>query len=140
MNDPSSMRIGIPLLLLAIALVACRPAESQLSRRASLGTPVTLAPGERVEFPDEQLELTFIAVASDSRCPSDTTCVWAGEALVQLTIQTGSESAQREIVAGQGVDVGKHRINVLGLQPEAVSTRKIAPDEYRVTLEVRAAG
>jgi hypothetical protein len=140
MSRPSSIRIGIPLLLLAIALVACRPAESQMSRRASLGTPVTLAPRERAEFPDEQLELTFVAVASDSRCPSDTTCVWAGEALVQLAVQTGSASAQHEVVAGQGVDVGKHRINVVGLQPEPMSTRKIAPDEYRVTLAVTSSG
>lgn len=133
------MRIGIPLLL-ALALVACRPAESQGSRKASFGTPVTLAPGERARFPDEHLEVQFVAVVSDSRCPSDTTCVWAGEVVVQLATRIDSNDTQHEIAAGQDVEVGKYRVSVLEVQPQPVSTRKIAPAEYRATVEVRQAG
>jgi hypothetical protein len=138
MSRPGSMRIAI--LLLAIALVACRPAESQMSRQARLGTPVTLAPGERAVFPDERLEVQFVAVVSDSRCPSDATCVWAGEVLVRIATRSDSETEQHELTAGQGFEVGRYRATVVDVQPVPVSTRKIAPDEYRATLEVRASG
>jgi hypothetical protein len=134
------MRIGIPLLWLAIALVACRPAESQMSRHARLGAPVTLAAGEQAVFPDERLEVQFIAVVSDSRCPSDTTCVWAGEVLVRLATRIDSQDEQHELTAGQGTEVGRYRATVIDVQPVPVSTRKIAPDEYRVTLEVKPSG
>jgi len=40
--------------------------------------------GERLEFGDKSIR--FKAVISDSRCPKDVTCVWAGEAKVLIEI------------------------------------------------------
>lgn len=40
--------------------------------------------GEQLEFGDKSIR--FKAVISDSRCPKDVTCVWAGEAKVLIEI------------------------------------------------------
>lgn len=39
----------------------------------------------------EDLEVTFDKVVSDSRCPEEMMCVWAGNAEVQLTFQAGDQ-------------------------------------------------
>ena len=39
--------------------------------------------GERVAFGDVEIELTKVI---DSRCPKNTTCVWAGEVVVEASI------------------------------------------------------
>lgn len=123
-------------LLLVSPLVACHSTGTSAPRAASLNQEIQLAPGERAAFGQPAaLEVEFVRVVEDSRCPSDTTCVWAGEVKVQLSIHSGaSETSSQEIVAGQHADVDGYRVRVLNVQPEPVSTSKIAPEEYRVTL------
>jgi hypothetical protein len=78
-----------------------------------------------------------VRVVDDSRCPSDVTCVWAGEVKVQLSTRiNAAEAVQHEITAGQQATVGALRLIVVKVQPEPISTRKISPEEYRVTLKV----
>lgn len=130
-------RRSIPLLVLAIALAGCRPAGSQTSHAASLGTAVTLAPAERAVFSQERLEVQFVAIVEDSRCPRDVACLWAGEVKVQLAIRGKSaESTHHELPEAQSTLVEGYRVTILEVRPEALSTRKISPEEYRVTLKV----
>ncbi|MDO9445893.1 MAG: hypothetical protein Q7K37_11305, partial [Dehalococcoidia bacterium] len=48
------------------------------------GQEAFLQPGERAVFEagGERLEVLFVGVTADSRCPVDVTCIWAGEARV----------------------------------------------------------
>lgn len=126
----------IPLLFVLL-LVACRSSGPSASHAASLGQEVTLAPGEQAD--PHGLSVEFVKVVEDSRCPSDVTCVWAGEVKVQLSTRVrASETVQLEITAGQDATVGGFRLAVMHVQPERVSTRAIAPEEYRVTLRVES--
>lgn len=124
-------------LLLAVALVGCRSTGGPAPRAAQLDQAVLLAPGERVVFGPQQLDVEFVRVSEDSRCPRDLTCVWAGEAKVQLSIRnSASEVAQHEVIAGQRATIGELRVVVVQVQPEPVSGRAISPEDYRVTLQV----
>ena len=129
----------IPLLL-TVALAACRSAGDPAPRAAALNQAIQLAPGEQAEFGSPRLNVEFVRVVEDSRCPSDTTCVWAGEVKVQLSTRIDdAEAVRHEIVAGQHATVDDLRVVVVQVQPERLSTREIAPEEYRVTVRVERA-
>lgn len=129
----------VPILLLA-ALVACRSAGSPAPHAASLNQEIQLAPKEQAVYEQQGLTVEFIRVVDDSRCPTDVTCIWAGEVKVQLSTRMHTaEPVQHEITAGQHATVGEWRVVVVRVQPERTSTRQISPEEYRVTLRVASA-
>lgn len=125
------------LLLLTVTLVACQSTSAPAPQAASLNQEIQLAPGEQAAYQQQGLSVEFVRVVDDSRCPSDVTCVWAGEVKVQLSTRVNSaEAVQHEITAGQQATVGELRLAVVKVQPDPISTRQISPEEYRVTLKV----
>lgn len=128
----------VALLLLTVTLVAaCQPTGGNARRAASLDQQIYLAPRHRAVLHQLGLTVEFVRVVEDSRCPSDTTCVWAGEVKVQISTRVyRTPAVQHEITAGQHATVGDYRVVVVRVQPEPISTRTISPDEYRVTLRV----
>jgi hypothetical protein len=129
-------RYLVPLLL-TVTLVACRSAGAPVTHAASLNQEIQLAPKEQAVFVQPQFNVEFVRVVEDSRCPSDVTCVWAGEVKVQVSTRiNAAEAVQHEIKAGEHATVGGLHLVVVAVQPERLSTREISPDEYRVTLKV----
>lgn len=124
-------------LLLTVTLAACQSTSAPAPHAASLNQEIQLAPGEQAAYSQQGLSVEFVRVVDDSRCPSDVTCVWAGEIKVQLSTRIkAAEAVQHEITAGQPATVGDFRLIVVQVQPEPISTRPISPEEYRVTLRV----
>ena len=124
-------------LLLVVTLAACRSTGAPAPRAASLNQEVQLAPSEQVSYRSHGLTVEFVRVVEDSRCPTDATCVWAGEVKVQVATRTaGAGAVQHEIKAGGHATVGAFRVHVVDVQPERLSTRAIPQEEYRVTLKV----
>ncbi|MEZ5286852.1 MAG: hypothetical protein R2712_18995 [Vicinamibacterales bacterium] len=85
--------------------------------------------------------ITFVRVSEDSRCPTGTTCIWAGDAIVELrvaragssarqvTLHANEQRAREELAAGL-------RIALVRLDPYPSADGPIAPDAYRATLSV----
>ena len=80
--------------------------------------------------------MQFNGIASDSRCPSDVACVWAGEVLVQLAIRNEGRTTQHEVREMQSATVGGYNVTVLQVLPPARSAQRIAAADYRVTLKI----
>ena len=126
----------VPLLLI-VALAACRSIGAPAPRSAGLNQEIQLAPNEQVAYQQQGLTVEFVRVTEDSRCPTDTTCVWAGEVKVQLATRTANaEPVQHEIKAGEYATVGAFRVLVVNVQPVRDSAREIPQEDYRVTLKV----
>ena len=125
-------------LLLIVTLAACRSAGEPTAHAASLNQEVELAPKEQATYGPQGLSVEFVRVLEDSRCPKDTTCVWAGEVKVEVATRVGSAAAvqQHEIKAGESATVGAYQVMVVNVQPDKLSTREIPQEEYRVTLKV----
>jgi hypothetical protein len=124
-------------LVLAVALAACQSAGAPASHAARLGQEVRLAPGEQASFDPHGLIVEFVKVLEDSRCPTDVTCVWAGEVKLQLATRIRAAApVQHEITAGQDATIGEFRLAVVRVEPERLSTREISPEQYRVMLRV----
>ena len=47
------------------------------------------------------VSITLVAVLEDSRCPIDTTCIWAGKASVKILVRASGEDAQELTVVFQ---------------------------------------
>ena len=80
----------------AIALCAgCATAasDSETGRAIVDGTDFSMRPGDRVTLPDRSV-LRYVDVVTDSRCPPEVRCVWAGDAEVALTRTVAGAAAQ----------------------------------------------
>lgn len=64
----------------------------------------------------------FAGVASDSRCPEDVECMWAGEATLDLTLTDGGQTETFQLVTPPNpksvAQVGGWRFELQSLKPE----------------------
>lgn len=104
-----------------------------------------LQSGEQLLFGDKSIR--FKEVVSDSRCPKDVTCVWAGEAKVLIEIfENGKLMSEKVVVinpniidkmplqfsAGNGI----YALSAIELFPYPRTNSKKAKMNYRLELQV----
>lgn len=53
----------------------------------------------------------------DSRCPSDTQCVWAGRLIVRATVMGGGWSRQLDLTLGMPVNVADGSLTLIAASP-----------------------
>jgi hypothetical protein len=117
-----------------------------------IGCATTLVPGNPVEFElglgetatleDQDISVEFKAVTADSRCPSDVSCVWAGDAelVLRLTGVSGvDDTTLHTTLDPRTLSRGSTTLEVLGLSPTPVSTTSTDPKSYRLRLRVSSA-
>jgi hypothetical protein len=114
----------------------CAGASTRPSQ-TPLGQPFELRPGASAVLEGE-LTVTFDGVAADSRCPMDALCVWAGDAIVSLSISRGAGAVPRELHTNPPSEASylDYSIRLLGLAPFPRSDRRIGPGDYVATLRV----
>ncbi len=133
--------VGCALLTVVWACAggASNPAEPR-TPAAQVDQPVVLAIGETVKVDELGLELSLRAVEADSRCPSDVTCVWAGDAVVQVAVTPANGEAQtlqlHTHLDPKAATIGEARIELLDLAPYPKSSSRIEPQAYRATFRV----
>jgi hypothetical protein len=129
---------AVAVLVLAGAALACG-ASPTAPKNAKASEPFTLAPGQSAIVEGTGIEVGFVGVSDDSRCPVDVTCVWAGDATVKLWMRQASpERTEAELHVnppGKTTYQG-HRIVLTGLEPQPHSGQAIDSGKYRVTLKV----
>ena len=124
------------------ALGANSDAAPQVAR---LNREFKLNVGQQVTLKGTRLRIKFVKVENDSRCPSDVTCVWAGNAAVgfqlsarrrnkTVTLNTSGNSTFAREVEYQG-----YTVRLIDLSPYPLSKRKISAGDYIATLLVSKA-
>ncbi len=96
-------------------------------------------------FSFENKSIQFKKVISDSRCPKDVTCIWAGEAKVVIAVLENGKITEEKIVTLNGqskIDLSflglkdVFSLKALDLIPYPVSTRKIKDSEYCLKIQL----
>lgn len=107
---------------------------------ASPGTTFTVANAD-----GEAVEITFVEVIEDSRCPKNVMCVWAGRAVIRLEVEGGPLTTPREVTLalesapeGESVDVAGVRIQLTDVQPYPEEPNTTQPGDYTATLDFAA--
>jgi hypothetical protein len=128
-----------PLLvvLCLLAVTACDE-QNPVGPSVGLNERFTLAPDEVATVRDFGLNVQFVSVSGDSRCPADAVCIQGGDALVHIRVLDGGAFSSYELHTGDSsratVTHNQVRISLVELQPYPFSSRTIAPGEYRATL------
>lgn len=60
--------------------------SDQTRFETELGNPFGLAEGQTALIPSEGLEITYVQILADTRCPEDRECEWPGELVIQYAI------------------------------------------------------
>lgn len=132
---PIALRASVPLACI-LTLVACSDsptAPSPVDRR------FTLAPGESAQIAEAAVGVRFDGVTNDSRCPGDALCLLGGDALVHVTVLSGSVVTAHELHTGSMAPVlhGDLTVSLETLEPYPFSSLPpIGPSDYRATLRV----
>jgi hypothetical protein len=141
-------RIAIGLALLSpIAACSSSPTESAMDPDpeaatvvAEVGRTFELRPGQTARIGTTGLVVGFRGVASDSRCPTDVTCVWAGDAALRIRLaMRGGDWTPFDLhttLDPRTAAWGGFTLSVVGLSPDPQSGQQIQGDRYTVTLRV----
>jgi hypothetical protein len=125
------------VLVISLLSAGCAGNATQPSQ-TPLGQPFELRSGASALL-DGGLTVTFDRVASDSRCPMDALCIWAGDAIVSLSIAGAGGSVRRELhtnAAESEASYLGYSIKLLALAPYPRSDRQIRAEDYIATLAV----
>ena len=110
-----------PFVVVVVALLfACGGSPTSPSANSDL----MLRLGETQEAGD--LRITFAEVVTDSRCPPDVVCVWAGDAEVVLRVRDGNRQGEVRLHTHGGSNFPRSAtfagyeftLENLGLKPE----------------------
>lgn len=105
------------------------------------GREFDIAVGQTVEVQGTPMTIRFSGVAEDSRCPVDVQCVWAGNAVVRLTITTSggtsTDASLNTTLDPKSAMASGYTIRLAALKPAPRSGTKIPATSYLATLEVR---
>ena len=100
-----------------------------------------LAVNQQSTITKDKLKIKFVAVVEDSRCPSDTNCVWAGNAKIKITVgKTKSDARTFEMNTSgesQSVNSAGYEIKLVGLSPQPATNIRINRNGYTATFGVR---
>jgi len=126
-------------LVLLLFLAGCGGGAEEI--KANLGQEFSLSIGQTVSIQDEELQLKFLEVVNDSRCPSDVTCIWQGQASSLIEI-TYLESVQKVTLVQPGLTEEPSQIHFndylieFNLTPYPEAGKAIKDSDYRLQLVV----
>ena len=119
------MKYLITALLIALTAVApAAPLEP-----IALGKPFALKIGASAKLVN--WSVTFVRVVSDSRCPPQVQCVWAGDAMIELRVTRDRVSRKITLHTSLGPRSAialRQRVTLVGLgaKPATVATFKVS--------------
>lgn len=135
---------GLIVLLFALAAVSCaRRAAPEPLVPVQLDTLFTLRAGQEAAVEGTRLQLRFVSVTGDSRCPIDVTCVWAGDARTELVLTCDDGVVEaldlHTFVEPRSADVCGYRVALERLDPVPRSERTITQEQYVAEFRVTRA-
>lgn len=107
----------------------------------------TIGIGEQLKFGNRSIK--FKELISDSRCPSDVTCIWPGEAKILVEVfENGNLCGEEMLVISSGdrntsvslqklFSGGDFSLSAFQLTPYPKTSERIKPSEYSINLEVK---
>jgi len=112
---------------------------SALAAPVPPGAPFEVRLGKSVELA-QGVKLKFVGVSSDGRCPSDVSCVWQGEATIEIELQAPGHTAREALTTeSRERTLLAHRVQLLGLYPSPRDSEKRPANEYVAFFRVASA-
>jgi len=133
------MRTTAGLVVAALLGTGC---YSYTEPRFGSPADVALAVGGRVQV-DAVVQVVFLGVPADSRCPATADCISAGDAAVALGVSLGTGPTVADTLhtnlGPRSVSVGGYTITLIELTPYPEIPGPIPADQYRARLSIALA-
>ena len=126
------MRLLIANLLLVLAFAG----SSQVSAKQTQDVTVKINTETAAKG---GLKIKFASLVEDSRCPTDTNCVWAGNAKITVRVTRNGQSkllTLNTMERGAAPVFAGYRFKLTGLTPEPRSNIRINRNGYEATIEI----
>ena len=121
-----------------VAVSSCAAMEPTVP--AEPGVTFSLPIGKTAAINGSETRLTFKVVREDSRCPTDVTCIWAGDAKIDVTISRNGSSDDTRVLSltppNNEATSGDLQIRFVGLTPVPRQADGNAPRAYVAQLVV----
>lgn len=140
-------RIIIALAFVSVAACASSPTTTEpvVYSQGEAADSVRIQVGETIVV--EGIRLRFTGVESDSRCPSDVVCVWAGDATVNVVVELNCDCRAAAIPLAlhtgleprSGTAYG-FKVELRELLPYPNSASPIRPGSYTAWLRIASSG
>ena len=88
------------------------------------------------------VRIKFVELIDDSRCPTDTNCIWAGNAKIKVRVTRNGRSKDLELNTGldpKELIFAGYSFRLVGLTPEPRTNIRINRNGYVAKIEVRKA-
>lgn len=129
-----ALLVGIVVIVLTVACTA-----------TPLSGKVVLKPGQSTGDASQSVEVTFIEVLEDSRCPANAICVWQGNVKVRIEVSYGTEIQQYRLTLGQllegdtdSITIGEFMITLIQVDPYPLASQPTNAANYQITLEIQS--
>lgn len=95
---------------------------------------VTLVVGQTKTL--ENIKVTLNSVPSDSRCPINVVCVWAGQVKASFTLVKGTEKITKDIGSESPEKFGEYTVSMMDISPSPVSNIPISQKDYKIVFNI----
>ena len=119
------------ILVLAFGVTPTLAAQKAQTLRVQINKEKRLA--------KSKISVRFIELVEDSRCPTDTNCIWAGNAKIKVRVTKQGRSHVLTLDThgpNQSATAEGHSIKLIDLTPEPRSNIRIDRNGYIATLSV----
>jgi hypothetical protein len=111
---------------------------------ARLGEEFSLSSGHGIVITGEDLEIKFVEVSEDSRCPKGVTCVWEGRVTALVEISADESAHQLELTepgltSAPARETFKEYEITYKVEPYPEVGKEISADKYRLLITVSLA-
>lgn len=115
------------------------PLENTIN--VELDTPFQLQYGQVASISSEELEIKFLNVTQDSRCPTKVQCIRAGEVTIELEVLKDNSAIGNLCLTSEGEsedvrDFNGYSIKLVKVDPYPTTTQPIKTSNYVATLIV----
>jgi hypothetical protein len=89
-------------------------------------------------FAKSRLSVRFVELVEDSRCPTDTNCIWAGNAKIKIRVSKNGRSHDLTLDTNgpnQAAIAEGYSIKLISLTPEPRSNIRVNRNGYVATFE-----
>lgn len=85
---------------------------------------------------NQGIYITPLQIISDSRCPIDVQCIWAGEILVKVKLEKGEVSKEVELKERGSVVFEGKNVSLLSVTPAKETKNPVPQEDYQFTFKV----
>jgi hypothetical protein len=129
-------------ILCLVVIISLFFTLSACGAKAEIGEEFTLSVGQTITITNEDLEITFLQVLGDNRCPRDVVCITAGEVVCLIQISQNEFSNNVELgQPGLYYDYSEESFGgykyIFRVDPYPELDKILSSDEYRIFLTIR---